>query len=82
MNLELKSAKPDLDETIHGLFTGQLCDVERAMQDLQGRMEQEQERTIKAAQGKGAKIARDDWKFANWDPQRDYAQEFYAALRS
>lgn len=80
VNLELKPIKPDLGETVQGLFTGQLRDTRAALKDLQDRAEAELARAIKAAQAKGAKVSRDDWKFPNWDPQKDYTQEFYDAL--
>jgi len=80
VNLELKSVTPDFGTTVQGLYTGQLKDPQAALQDLQDRSEAELERAIKAAQGKGAQVSRDDWKFANWDPTRDYTQADYDAL--
>ena len=78
--LEQRSLKPSFGETIQGIYTGQLKDVKAAMQDLQDRSEAELQRAIKAAQGKGAKVSRDDWKFANWDPTKDYTADDYKAL--
>ena len=80
VNLELKAVTPDFGTTVQGLYTGQLKDPKAALQDLQDRSEAELQRAIKAAQAKGAKVARDDWKFANWDPTRDYTAEDYKAL--
>ncbi len=81
VNLEFKNIKPDFGETVQGIYTGQLRDPKAAMKDLQDRSEQELDRAIKAAQAKGAKVSRDDWKFANWDPTKDYTAEDYAALK-
>ncbi len=79
--LEQKRPTPDFGQTIQGLYTGQLKDAKGAMKDLQDRSEAELQRAIKAAQGKGAKVSRDDWKFANWDPTKDYTDADYAALK-
>lgn len=79
--LEQKRPTPDLGQTIQGLYTGQLRDAKAAMKDLQDRAEAELQRAIKAAEGKGAQVSRDDWKFANWDPSKDYTEADYAALK-
>ncbi len=79
--LELKNVTPDFGQTIQGLFAGQLKDPKAAMKDLQDRMDKELERAIKAAQAKGAKVSRDDWKFANWDPTKDYTKADYDAAK-
>ncbi len=76
-SLEFRALNPDFGQVIQGLFTGQLKDPKAAMQDLQDRSEAELERALKAAQGKGAKVSRDDWKFASWDPTKDYTEADY-----
>jgi len=78
---ETKAIQPNFGETIQGLFSGQLKDAKAALADLQNRANAELERAIKAAQGKGAKIFRDDYKFPNWDPAKDYGQADYDALK-
>lgn len=78
--LELQTLTPNFGEVVQGLFTGQLSDVQAALQDLQDRSEAELERAIKAAQDKGAQVSRDDWVFPNWSPTQDYTAEDYAAL--
>ncbi|HEU5330690.1 MAG TPA: hypothetical protein VFU78_21530, partial [Thermomicrobiales bacterium] len=77
----LKNLKPDFGQVIQGLFTGQLKDTKAEMQDLQDRAGKELDRAIKAAQVKGAKVSRDDWKFANWDPAKDYTEADYQQSR-
>ena len=79
--LELKNVTPDFGQTIQGLFVGQLKDPKAAMRDLTDRMDKELERAIKAAQAKGAKVSRDDWKLANWDPAKDYSKADYDAAK-
>lgn len=79
--LEQRHITPDDGQTIQGIYTGQLANPKQAMQDLQNRMEAELERAIKAAQAKGAKVTRDNWTFANWDPRKDYTDADYKALK-
>jgi multiple sugar transport system substrate-binding protein len=79
--LETKPITPDLGETVQGLFTGQLKDVKKALQDVKDRAHHEHERAIKAAQAKGAKVTADDWVFPNWDPTKDYTDADYKALK-
>jgi multiple sugar transport system substrate-binding protein len=78
--LEQRAIKPNFWETVQGIYTGQLKDAKAAMKDLQDRAEAELQRAIKAAQGKGAKVSRDDWKFPNWDPLKDYTDADYKGL--
>jgi multiple sugar transport system substrate-binding protein len=79
VNLEMKALTPDFGTTVQGIFTGQLGDPKKALQDLQDRADKEFDRAIKAAQAKGAKVSRDDWKFPNWDPTRDFTDADYTA---
>ena len=79
--LEMRTVTPSFSTTLQGLMTGQLRDPRKEMQDLKARSDAELDRAIKAAQMKGAKVSRDDWKFANWDPARDYTEADYAALK-
>jgi len=79
--LERKAVTPSFGEVIQGIFTGQVRDIKAAMRDVQDREEKELERAIKAAQGKGATVSRDDWKFANWNPTKDYADADYKASK-
>ena len=79
--LEIRTLTPNFNDTIIGLLSGQLSDPKKAMQDLKDRAGKELDRAIKAAQAKGAKVTRDDWVFANWDPTKDYTEADYAALK-
>jgi multiple sugar transport system substrate-binding protein len=81
VDLETKGVTPNFGQVVQGVFTGQLGDPKAAMQDLQDRMTKERERSIKAAQAKGAKVSLDDYKFPNWDPTKDYTQADYDALK-
>jgi multiple sugar transport system substrate-binding protein len=77
---ELQRLTPTFGETIQGIFTGQLSDAKAALLDLQDRANAELERAIEAARANGAEVTRDDWVFANWDPEQDYTEEMYQAL--
>lgn len=81
MDLELRAVTPDFGATVQGIFTGQLSDTRKAMQDLKDRTDKELDRAIKAAQAKGAKVSRDDYKFPTWDPTRDWTDADYAAAK-
>jgi len=81
VDLEMKTLTPDFGTTLQGVYTGQISDPKKAMQDLKDRSDKELDRAIKAAQAKGAKVSRDDQTFPNWDPMKDYTDADYAALK-
>jgi len=79
--LEMRPIQPDFGNVVQGLYVGQLSDPKKAMKDTTDRYEAELERAIKVAQSKGAKVSRDDWKFPNWGPSKDYSAADYKALK-
>lgn len=80
VNLEFQPVTPSLAETIQGIYTGQISDVDAAFQDLTDRSEAELDRAIAAAVEKGAEVSRDDYVFPNWDATSDYGEGKYAEL--
>ncbi len=80
VNLELRPITPNLAETVQGIYTEQIADIEGALQDLADRANAELDRAIAAAQDKGAAVSRDDYVFPNWDANVDYGEEKYAEL--
>jgi multiple sugar transport system substrate-binding protein len=78
--MEKRPLTPDFGEVMQGLLSGQISDAKAAMEDLQSRSNAELDRAIKAAQDKGADVSRDDFVFANWDPNEDYTPEKYEEL--
>jgi multiple sugar transport system substrate-binding protein len=78
--LELKHIHPDFGEVVQGIYTGQISNAKAAVKDLNDKMNAELDRAIKAAQGKGAKVSRDDFVFPNWDPTKDYTKDDYQTL--
>ncbi|MBV9547253.1 MAG: extracellular solute-binding protein [Chloroflexi bacterium] len=63
---------PNYNDTLVGLFTGDLQDVKQTMTSLQDRMNAALDDAIKTAQSRGAKVSRDDFVFSDWDPSQDY----------
>ena len=80
VNLELQPVSPSLAETVQGIYTEQISDIDAALTDLYDRSNAELDRAIAAAQEKGANVSRDDYIFPNWDPTQDYGESFYAEL--
>ncbi len=80
VNLELRPITPNLAETVQGIYTEQITDIEGALQDLADRANAELDRAIAAAQDKGAAVSRDDYVFPNWDANEDYGEDKYAEL--
>lgn len=80
VNLEFQPVTPSLAETVQGIYTEQITDIDAALQDLNDRAEAELDRAIAAAQEKGAEVSRDDYVFPNWDANEDYGESKYAEL--
>lgn len=78
---ERRPLSPDLGQLVQGMLAGQVSDIAAAMEDLQSRADAELERAIKAAQDKGAEVSRDDFVFANWDPNEEYTEDKYKELQ-
>lgn len=74
VQLAFKTLTPSYNDVVVGLFTGQLKDVKQSFTDLQERAEKELDRAIGEAKGKGAKVSREDFVFADWDPTQDYTK--------
>lgn len=67
-----KPITPTFDQTLIGLFTGQIKGVKQAMQDLKARSDASLDDAIKLARQRGANITRDAWVFPDWNPRNDY----------
>lgn len=77
--LQWQTVTPDLGQTIQGIFTGEL-ELTKALQDAEDNYNAQLDRAIEAAQQEGVEIDRDNWVFANWDPNADYTEESYGEL--
>lgn len=75
---ERQPLSPDLGTLVQGILTGQVSDIDSALEDLQSRANAELDRAIAAAKDKGAEVTRDDFIFSDWDPTQEYTADHYA----
>lgn len=69
----LKPVTPNEDQTMVGLFTGQISGgVKPALQALDDRLNSALDTAITVAKQKGAKVSRSDYVFSDWNPRKDY----------
>ncbi|GAA2756520.1 ABC transporter substrate-binding protein [Actinopolymorpha rutila] len=68
-------AQPSFSDTLVGLYTGRIGgSVEKAMKQMEDRLEKSLEDAIKKAASRGAKVSRDDWVFEDWNPRAPYTK--------
>ena len=77
--LAQKAVTPSFADIVQGIMTGQVADIGTALSDLQSRADRSLDDAIAAAQKKGAQVSRDNWKFPNWDPEKNYTLDDYAS---
>ncbi|HTF12060.1 MAG TPA: hypothetical protein VK659_28200, partial [Asanoa sp.] len=70
--VKIDAVKPDVNDVLAGLYTGQLKDVAAALSGLDGRLNKAQDDGIAAAVKAGAKVSAADFVFADWDPMKPY----------
>lgn len=80
VTLEHKQVKPNVNEIVQGIFTGQVKDGKKALQEFNDKQNRALDDAIAAARKKGADISRADYVFSNWDPAKDYTQGDYEDL--
>ncbi|GAB3433793.1 ABC transporter substrate-binding protein [Flindersiella endophytica] len=68
----LAPVKPDINDVLAGLYTGQLKDMGAALSELADRQYQALSDGVKKAKEAGAKVSLDDYVFADWDPTQAY----------
>ncbi|MFI5695206.1 ABC transporter substrate-binding protein [Kribbella sp. NPDC051586] len=66
--VQLPAVKPDINDVLAGVYTGQLKDPQGALTELEGKMNQALGDAIKKAPGVSAK----DFAFADWDLTKAY----------
>jgi multiple sugar transport system substrate-binding protein len=71
--VKISEPKPGIKEIMQGIYTGQIADIDAALQELDAQYEKAREQGIADAVAAGAKVSVDDWIFADWDPTKDYA---------
>lgn len=80
VEVALVAVKPNLGQVVQGILTGQLPDPAKALKQLSDRSEAALDAAIAKAKSQGAEVSRDDWKFPNWDPSKDYGDADYKQL--
>lgn len=79
---ERKALHPNWGELLGGAFAGELSADEYRVQAKQyaDDWRAELERAINELRGRGVEVSLDDWIYPNWDPDKDYTADMYAAL--
>lgn len=80
VSLALKPVTPIWKDLMGGLFTGDLKDPKAQFAKYNRALEKALDTAIAAAKKKGSTVTRDDFVFANWDPQVDYTAADYEKL--
>ena len=70
---EMRPVTPGLGEIIQGAFSGAFDDAKPVLQQFADQMSAERDRAIGVATAAGAEVSQDDWVFADWTPDADYA---------
>jgi ABC-type glycerol-3-phosphate transport system substrate-binding protein len=71
-DVKTQPTKPDIQDILEGVYTGQITDVKSALKDLESRENAQLQLAIKDAQSRGVKVDAGWWKVADWDITRDY----------
>ena len=71
---------PTLSQAIQGLFAGQLTDPKGTLKKVEDAHNKALDDAIAKAKADGAKVSRDDFVFADWDPNKDFGPADYAKL--
>ncbi len=71
---EVKEAatKPNIQDILEGVYTGQITDYKGALKDLEQRQNAALDQAIADAQARGIKVDKSWWKVSNWDLTQDY----------
>ncbi|WP_127902906.1 ABC transporter substrate-binding protein [Solirhodobacter olei] len=71
---------PTLSQTVQGLFAGQLKGVKETLKKLSDAQNKALDAAIAKAKSQGAKVSRNDFVFADWNPKTDFGPADYAKL--
>lgn len=77
VTLQRKAITPNINDIVQGAFTGQVKNLDQALQKLQDASNKDLDQAIAAAKKKGVKVSREDFVFPNWDPEKDYTADDY-----
>lgn len=73
----LKAVKPDISDTLSGIYTGQIHDVSSALSSLADSSQQALDDAIQQAQQQGYKVSAADYVFSDWDPTKPYVASLH-----
>ena len=76
-----KDPQPGLGDILQGLVAGALKDPKAPLKQLSNSVNTALDQAIESAKSEGAKVDKDDFKFSNWSPDKDYSPEDYEAIR-
>ncbi|HEY7413697.1 MAG TPA: substrate-binding domain-containing protein [Ktedonobacteraceae bacterium] len=68
----LSAISPTLNDTVVGLWTGQLKDMHAALSDVEGRANAAIQKAVSLAQSSGAKVSMNDYIYQDWDITKNY----------
>lgn len=63
---------PNLNDTIVGIWSGQLGNMKSALSDLEGRANAAIQKAISQAQANGTKVSMNDYTYPDWDITKPY----------
>jgi ABC-type glycerol-3-phosphate transport system substrate-binding protein len=75
VKVTLGAVKPDINDVLAGVYTGQIKDVNGALSELAARRNAALSDAVQKAADAGAKVTIDDYMFADWDPTMPYANK-------
>lgn len=70
--IKIGDVKPGIQDIMQGIYTGQLTDIDAALQELDAMRTTARDQAIADAVAAGAKVSLDDYIFADWDLTKDY----------
>ncbi|WHX50110.1 sugar ABC transporter substrate-binding protein [Paenibacillus woosongensis] len=76
-----KDPQPGLGDIVQGLVSGAIKDPKDALKFLSSSVNTAMDKAIKEAQANGAKVDKEDFVFSNWNADKDYTNEDYAAIK-
>ncbi|MFZ7947072.1 MULTISPECIES: ABC transporter substrate-binding protein [Bacillaceae] len=76
-----KDPQPGLGDILQGVIAGALKDPKDQLKMLSKNVNTSLDQAIDAAKAEGAKVSKDDFKFSNWSPDKDYTAQDYEAIK-
>ncbi len=68
---------PNLGDIVQGAFSGKITNIRSTLKQLSDKNEAARDKAISAVTKKGKKVSQDDWRFANWQPGKDFDAASY-----